>query len=126
MSYKQALEKVCGELSNLAEERNPSVKLLADKYDVDLQKRSVFSTSCNAPAKDHISIIILHYLIQTLKLKILPKATGKWISFRQLEGGEGYYPAFKKRAIDPIIENTAQSLRHYLRPPSVSVQRGLK
>lgn len=103
MSYKQALEKAWGELSNLAEERNLSVKLLADKYDVDLGKQSVFSTSCNVPAKAHISIIILHYLTQRLKLKILPKPTGKWISFKQLEGGEGYYPAFRKRAIDPIL-----------------------
>ena len=103
MSYKQALEKAWSQIPDLTEERRPLVKLLADEYEIDLNKQKVFSVSCNVPAKDHISIIILHYLIQKLKLKILPKPTGEWISFRQLEGGVGYYPAFKKRAIEPIL-----------------------
>ena len=103
MSYKEALEKAWVEVSNLAQNSNFSIKLLTDEYNIDITKRNVFSLSCNTPAKDHIAIIILHYLIQKLKLKILPKPTGKWIGFRQLSGGDGYYPTFKKRTIEPIL-----------------------
>jgi len=29
--------------------------------------------------------------------------SGEWISFKELESGEAYYPAFRKRAIEPIL-----------------------
>jgi hypothetical protein len=61
----------------------------------------VISQSCNVPAKDFVAILILHYYIQ--KLKKLPELTGEWISFKELESGESYYPAFRKRAIEPVI-----------------------
>jgi len=39
----------------------------------------------------------------------LPPITGEWISFKQLPGGQGYYPVFKKRVIDPIIRKYGAS-----------------
>ena len=75
MGYAQALEKAWMEVSDLAKERNFSVRLLSDSYEVDLNDKAVRSLSCNIPAKEHISIIILHYLIQKLKFEALPATT---------------------------------------------------
>ena len=35
--------------------------------------------------------------------KGIPQPTEKWISFPELDGGKGYLPTFKKRALDPIV-----------------------
>ena len=48
-----------------------------------------------------LKILVLHYLIYS---KGTPE-TGEQITFKQLEGGLGYYPAFQKRTIAPILEN---------------------
>lgn len=104
MGYVKAIEKAWEDVLNLTKDARFSVKLLSDVYEIDLNNRTVFSASCNMPAKDYISIICLHYLAQKLKLTILPDLTGEWIGFNQLDGGEGYYPAFKKRTIDHIVK----------------------
>ena len=98
-----ALDKAWGDLLNL--NPNPAnnllVKFLADEYSVDIRERKVFSSSCNVPAKDFISILLLHYLAQ--KLKGLPVPSGRWLTFREFSGVEGYYEAFHRRCIEPII-----------------------
>ncbi len=101
MGYDVALKKAWSDLEKVMRDERKSIRLLADEYVVDTEKKSVLSLACNLPAKDHLSILIVHYLIQ--KLKGIPSITGEWISFKQLDGGEGYFPAFKKRAIDPIL-----------------------
>ena len=101
MGYDTALSKAWSELEGLVRDKDISIRFLSDKYNVDLGNKRVLSLSCNAPAKIHISILILHYLKN--KLKGLPSINEEWISFKELEGGQGYYPAFKKRAIDPIM-----------------------
>lgn len=109
MSYQIALEKAWNEISKLTEDKRFSVRFLADEYDADLDAKRVFSISCNIPAKEHIAVIILHYLIQKLNLKILPAPTGNWISFQQLDGGDGYYPTFKQRTIDVVLRKYGQN-----------------
>jgi len=101
MPYDVALSKAWLELENITKERKISTRFLADEYTVDLENKRILSLSCNTPAKDYVSILILHYLAQ--KLKGLPQIDGEWISFKQLAGGQGYYPAFKKRVIDAIV-----------------------
>lgn len=101
MAYDAALSKAWVELNDYKKDKNLSVRFLSDEYIIDLEHKSVLSLSCNAPAKDYISILILHYLKQ--KFRELPSLDGEWISFKQLEGGQGYYSAFKKRVLDPII-----------------------
>ncbi|HOU35827.1 MAG TPA: DUF3786 domain-containing protein, partial [Candidatus Omnitrophota bacterium] len=78
-----------------------SVRFLSDEYSVDAAARRILSLSCNVPARDFVSILLLHYL--TAKLRGLPQVEGEWVSFKELPGGESYYPAFRKRAIEPII-----------------------
>lgn len=101
MGYEIAIKKSWEDLANLKPENELSVKFLADEYSIGLDARRVLSLSCNAKAKDFTSILILHYLIQ--ELKGLPQLTGKWLTFRELSGVEGYADAFRKRAIEPII-----------------------
>jgi len=102
MGYAAALSKAWSGLDDIGKGRNITVRFLCDEYTVDLQNRRVLSLSCNAPAKDYISILILHYLKQ--KLIGLPAISGEWITFQQLDGGQGYFSTFKKRVIDPIMK----------------------
>ena len=124
MSYKIALDKAWSELESLIKERTTSVKLLADEYTVDLSSKTVSSLSCNGPAKEYVSILILHYLIK--KLKGIPELTNKWISFRELPGAEGYYPTFHKRVIERMVNkignNTDKLLSITERLPAKRIQ----
>jgi len=101
MSYEAALQKSWEELGKLNPGKILTVKFLADEYTVDFGKKKVFSSSCNVPAKDFVTILILHYLAP--KLKGMPFLTGEWLTFKELSGIEGYYSAFRNRAIEPII-----------------------
>ena len=101
MSYAAALQKGWEDLSKLNPEKILTVKFLGDEYTVNFGEKKVLSLSCNAPAKDFAVILILHYLAH--KLKEVPALTNEWLSFKELSGVEGYYSAFRKRAIEPII-----------------------
>lgn len=107
MSYEAALTRAWSELEEAGVKKNISIRLLSDEYTVDSEFKQILSLSCNAPPKDYIGILILHYLKK--KLSGLPPIAGEWISFRQLEGGLGYYPAFKKRVIEPILRKYGSS-----------------
>ena len=107
MGYKVALEKAWGELANINGERLTEVRFLADTYIVDMDAVRVISASCNVPAPDYISILVLHYTVK--RSKGLSPVTGKWISFQELPGGQGYFDAFKKRAIGPISRKYGDS-----------------
>jgi len=103
MGYEVALNKAWEDLVSLnpSPAKNLLVKFLADEYSVDVRERKVFSSSCNVPAKDFISILLLHYLTQSLKG--LPSPSGQWLTFREFSGVEGYYEAFHRRCIEPLI-----------------------
>jgi len=101
MSYEIAKSKAWEELRNLNPAKSLAVKFLSDEYSIDSENKSVMSLSCNVPAKDFYAILILHYAVK--KLQGLPAVTGQWLTFRELSGIEGYFEAFKKRAIEPII-----------------------
>jgi hypothetical protein len=100
MGYDVALSKSWSELEEVTKEKRLSVNFLSDEYSVDLDSRLILSLSCNIPAKEYLCIIILHYLAK--KNKGLPYISGEWIDFRQLDGGQGYYPSFRERVIETI------------------------
>ena len=104
MGYEQALDKAWKDVAAVAKERRFSIALLSDTYDINLDTKMILSASCNVPAKDYTAIILLHYLARRLALGRLPERSGEWIDFNQLSGGEGYYPTFKKRTIDRVVE----------------------
>ena len=101
MGYELALDKAWEKLFKLNVTSPLSIKFLADEYTVDFKAKKVISLACNALAKDFTAILILHYL--ACKLERLPELTGEWLSFKELSGIEGYYPAFRKRVIEPVI-----------------------
>jgi len=102
MGYGAALNKAWDELTQLNFGKDITVKFLSDAYSIDLDNRKVMSLSCNIPAKDWAVILILHYLDK--RARGLPHLTGDWVSFKELEAGEIYYPAFRKRAIEPLLK----------------------
>lgn len=101
MGYEVAINKAWQELAKQAKEKKFFVKFLADEYEVNLVSRRVLSVSCNVLAKEYLTILILHYLSQ--KLKGLPVPCAEWISFKELPGGLGYYEAFSKRVLEPLV-----------------------
>lgn len=109
MSCEGALKKAWHELEHLSKTNSLEVKFLNDAYTIDIKKRLIISGSCNIAAKDYASILILHYQIK--KFQGIPKPFGEWISFKDIPGGEIYYPAFRKRAIEPILRKYGSNLR---------------
>src|SRR3989338_10421530 len=101
MPYTVALEKAWKDLEMISSGDKYSVSLLVDTYDVDIKEKTIFSNSCNIPAREYLAILILHYLIGSLKNTYVP--SGEWISFKQIEGGETYFPAFHKGVIEPLL-----------------------
>jgi hypothetical protein len=102
MSYDAAIKKAWGDIGELSASREPiALKFFSDEYSIDVFGRKILSLSCNVPAKDFVSILLLHFL--KARLEGLPELAGEWVSFKELSGGEAYYPAFRKRAIEPII-----------------------
>jgi len=112
MPYDVALSKAWGELQSLTNKKIEHIIFLAQEYAVDIASQRVFSRANNVPAKDYLTILITHYLIQ--KLKGLPQIQGEWISFQQLPGGQGYYPSFKKRVIDRLANRFAEHPEAFL------------
>jgi len=101
MGYEAAFKKAWEDLSKLKPGNNLSVKFLADEYSIDTEEGKIISLSCNVPAKELTGILILHYLAR--KIKGLPGLAWEWLTFREFSGVEGYYEAYRKRCIMPII-----------------------
>jgi len=101
MGYEIALKKAWEDLVNQKAPKNLTVKFLGDEYSLDIDSRRILSLSCNAAVKDFPAILILHYLAQ--KLKGLPRRSDIWLTFREFSGIEGYYDAYHKRSIEPLI-----------------------
>lgn len=109
MGYAQAVEKAWADVAPLAGAERYSVKFLSDTYDIDPASKRALSVSCNVSAKDHVTVILLHYLAGKLSPAGLPPLSGEWVDFNELPGGEGYYSAFKKRTIDHVISKYGRS-----------------
>jgi Domain of unknown function (DUF3786) len=54
------------------------------------------------PAEDYLSVLILHFIIGCLKHGYRP--SGNWISFKDIWGGNTYFPAYQRNTIKPLIE----------------------
>ena len=102
MSYDLAKHKAWDELVKLNPSGTQEVKLLGEGLEVNLKDKSITSFATKAVAKDFAAILILHYLSR--KLKGLPQLNNEWLTFRELSGVEGYYEAFRKRSIEPLIK----------------------
>lgn len=99
MGYDNALNKGWEELSSRASAPVKAV-FLGQEYFLDPSSRECVSSS-GGREKPYLSILLLHYAAAALKG--IPRLEGKWISFRELPAGEFYYPAFRKRALEPLL-----------------------
>lgn len=102
MGYEAALTKAWTDFLNIASGERYSVALLKDTYEIIPKDKRIYSLSCNMPAGTYLTIMILHYLTGTLKNAYSP--SGEWISFKEVEGGTVYYPAFRESVIKPLIK----------------------
>lgn len=107
MTYEAAVKKGWADLEDLADSSSYAVTLLGDAYTVNLNDKTIFSNSCNAPAREYLGLLILHYLIGSLKGAYIP--SGEWISFKEIEGGEIYYPAYRNSVIAPLLRKYGKS-----------------
>lgn len=105
MSYEVAIGKAWQDLGQILEGPKYSIRLLSDSYEIDLKDKSIISNSCNVFTKEYLTILILHYLIGFLKNGY--KKSGEWISFKEIEGGESYYPAFRKSVLEFLLKKFA-------------------
>jgi len=103
MTYEIALNKAWDEIAALAPSQKYTVQLFTNIYEVKVINRVVLLRSSGAPASEDISVLILHYLIGILKHGYNQK--GEWISFKEVWGGQSYYPAFQDNTIRPIVES---------------------
>jgi hypothetical protein len=67
------------------------VDLLGDEFCADRESRRVIWNGREAPP--FFAVLVLHYLTDLSSAR----PSGKWISFRELEGGDFYFPAFAAR-----------------------------
>jgi len=103
MGYQVALTKAWQGLSEPEPPGFIMVRFLADRYKVDFSRKKLVSLSDGAEAQDFLTVIILHYLARRVSSG-LPVLSGEWLNFKELAGIEGYYAAFRKRAIEPIVK----------------------
>ncbi|MBN2159184.1 MAG: DUF3786 domain-containing protein [Spirochaetes bacterium] len=81
-------------------EKALSLNFIGDEILVTHPEISVSYRSGKADVPMWAKILILHYLVNA---KGVPP-TGRQVTFQQLEGGLGYYPAFQRRSIDPLLD----------------------
>ena len=98
MGYEAALSKGWSDLKKTTSNNNHFVDFLNKEYEIDLNKGIVLCNGADAKVND--TVLILHYLRQYFLG--LPKLSGEWISFNELEGSLGYYPVFRKRVLTVI------------------------
>ncbi|SDF36672.1 protein of unknown function [Methanolobus vulcani] len=102
MTYEIALNKAWDKIAALASSKKYTVKYFTDIYEVRISDRMMLSISSDTPASEDIAILVLHYLTGFLKYGYNPKE--EWISFKDIKGGQSYYPAYQENTIKPILE----------------------
>lgn len=103
MAYEIALDRAWNEIVALASTPKYIVQLLMNIYEVRVIDRVVQLKSSGAIANEDMSILILHYLIGIIKHGY--KQKGEWISFKEVWGGQSFYPAFQDRTLRPLVES---------------------
>jgi len=100
MGYQQAIHRGW---QTLKEQGKPDfrIKFLNNRFDINPIQKRITPADSGESLNDHQIILILHYLAN--ENKIADITNDSWISFKQLSGGEIYFPTFRKRAIDPIL-----------------------
>ena len=75
------------------------LRLLGDPLVVNVAERTIKRDHDGSDLSRYLQVLVLHYLSGVGRAQL----TERLISFRELEGGAMYYPAFKARAITPLV-----------------------
>lgn len=105
MGYEAALKAAWSDVKKVAGDTVHKAHFFGELFSVHPKECIVYSEKRGGHTSAHTAILVLHYLKK--RLQGLPRLTGKWISFKELPGGEIYYPAFRKRAIEPVLKRYA-------------------
>jgi hypothetical protein len=90
------------------------LKFWEEEYVIDYPEVSVSDKSGQEPST-FIQILILHYLINA---DGTPSAD-KWISFRELPGGRGFYPAFQQQVSQPLARAFGHDAEGFIKAAEV-------
>lgn len=102
MGYEIALNEAWKEINELASSSEYTISFLTDTYEVRVNDRLVLREASGTPAKEEVAVLILHYLIGILSHGY--RQSDEWISFKDIWGGESFFPAYRKSTIEPLIE----------------------
>jgi hypothetical protein len=102
MGCEIALNKAWAELGKLAPFSRSTIRFLTEAYEVNVIDRTILQQPSLLTAEDYLCVLILHYLIGCLKHGYRP--SGNWVSFKDIWGGNTYFPAYQKNTIRPLIE----------------------
>ena len=118
MGCEIALGKAWAELEKIAFSPRSNVQFLTDTYEVNVSDRTILQQSSLLPAEDYLSVLIHHYLIGCLKHGYRP--SGDWVSFKDIWGGDTYFPAYRKNTIRPLVERLQKDSDGLIRKLSMS------
>lgn len=114
-AHEDALEKAWKDISEfdlgvisselgpgaVREGRAVSIRMLGETCVVDVVSRAVhYGSPEDREVPPYLQILILHYLLGLSAAPLMSRS----VSFKELDGGAMYYPAFKARAIDPLVK----------------------
>ena len=100
MGYELSLNNAWAEFGGLKPDTK-QITFLNERYEINLNLKSITSTTNDVELKDYYKILVLHYIINESKVSQIDGE--EWISFKEMDGGAIYFPAFRKRAIEPIL-----------------------
>jgi hypothetical protein len=83
-----------------------------------VSERTILQQPSLLPAEDYLSVLILHYIIGCLKHGY--RQRGNWISFKDIWGGNSYFPAYQRNTIKPLIEEVQKDPEGLIRKLTVS------
>lgn len=101
MGYQQALQQAWEELTKLGESQK-ACNFFNRPVTVYPEKRMIQMAGEEDVPNEYTQILLLHYLKN--ESKVAETVSDTWISFKDLEGGEIYYPVFRKRSVNRLLE----------------------
>jgi hypothetical protein len=108
MGYEISLGLAWDELEQISHSGKYGVRLLDEDYLVFVSLRKVLHKTSGQEAEEMRAVLILHFLLGIKKHGFFP--TGEWISFRQLEGGPVFWPAFEDVFAGPNLTPNADPI----------------
>lgn len=125
-SWEEISSRDLAELSELSggtlDGRRLRLKVLADTVILDFDSKEILWQD-GRNVEQELQVVLLHYIIRAEG-----KIDGKWISYRDVEGGNLYYSVFHGRALRPLIltfgEEPEKLVNAGLRLGGTVVQRG--